>query len=70
MICVSEPPCCISYQAFLPRNHSQLYGLKTKPRGCEKKHDYLLIYLFVINDVSDKLASRELHEHMISFCGI
>tara|TARA_Y100001978_G_scaffold173970_1_gene165245 strand:+ start:163 stop:387 length:225 start_codon:yes stop_codon:yes gene_type:complete len=33
----------------------------------KRKHDYFLIDLFVINDVSVKLASRELHENMISF---
>jgi len=35
--------------------------------GVKRKHDYFLIDLFVINDVSVKLASRELHENMISF---
>jgi len=35
--------------------------------GVKRKYDYFLIDLFVINDVSVKLASRELHENMISF---
>ena len=35
--------------------------------GVKRKHNYFLIDLFVINDVSVKLALREFHENMISF---
>ena len=35
--------------------------------GVKRKHDYFYIDLFITNDVSVKLASRELHENMISF---